>query len=202
MKTCCLVWEIPVIEGEHYNPIMNVIYMQKAKKFLNQLNRYFQDENMDWKCVLDHSACTYNEIFSSEHQAVIFAPEAKTRQWLYKKDFQKKIKISDNTTRDLTKGCDCMKKKSISVICAVLVISGVATVLVLTGNRGNVSNVKRVVGYSALYGENSIKEAFDVIEKKFAKDFEGCTLTELRYDEDVENRFAEEIEKYHKENNQ
>ena len=110
--------------------------------------------------------------------------------------FSKKIKISDNTTRDLTKGCDCMKKKSISVICAVLVISGVATVLVLTGNRGNVSNVKRVVGYSALYGENSIKEAFDVIEKKFAKDFEGCTLTELRYDEDVENRFAEEIEKY------
>ena len=68
-----------------------------------------------------------------------------------------------------------MKKKSIIVICAVLVISGVATVLVLTGNRGNVSNVKRVVGYSALYGENSIKEAFDVIEKKFAKDFEGCT---------------------------
>ena len=68
MKTCCLVWEIPVIEGEHYNPIVNVIYMQKAKKFLNQLNRYFQDENMDWKCVLDRSACTYNEIFSSENQ--------------------------------------------------------------------------------------------------------------------------------------
>ena len=88
MKTCCLVWEIPVIEGEHYNPIMNVIYMQKAKKFLNQLNRYFQDENMDWKCVLDRSACTYNEIFSSENQAVIFAPEAKTRQWLYKKEIQ------------------------------------------------------------------------------------------------------------------
>ena len=55
------------------------------------------------------------------------------------------------------------------MICAVLVISGVATVLVLTGNRGNVSNVKRVVGYSALYGENSIKEAFDVIEKNLQK---------------------------------
>lgn len=62
-----------------------------------------------------------------------------------------------------------MKRKSIIVICAVLVISGVATVLVLTGNRGNVSNVKRVVGYSALYGENSIKEAFDVIEKNLQK---------------------------------
>ena len=55
---------------------------------------------------------------------------------------------------------------------------------------------------SVLYGENSINEAFDVIEEKFAKDFEGCTLTELRYDKDVENGFAEEIEKYHKENNQ
>ena len=95
-----------------------------------------------------------------------------------------------------------MKKKSVIAICAVLVILVLAAVLVLTGNRGNISNVNRVVGYSALYGENSINEAFDVIEKKFAKDFEGCTLTELRYDKDVENRFAEEIEKYHKENNQ
>ena len=95
-----------------------------------------------------------------------------------------------------------MKKKSIIAICAVLVILVLAAVLVLTGNRGNVSNINRGVGYSALYGENSINEAFDVIEKKFAKDFEGCTLTELRYDEDVENRFTEEIEKYHKENNQ
>ena len=95
-----------------------------------------------------------------------------------------------------------MKKKSIIAICAVLVILVLAAVLVLTGNRGNVSNINRVVGYSALYGENSINEAFDVIEKKFAKDFEGCTLTELRYDKDVENRFAEEIEKYHKDNNQ
>ena len=95
-----------------------------------------------------------------------------------------------------------MKKKRIIAICAVCVILGVAAVLVLTGNRGNISNVNRVVGYSALYDENSINEAFDVIEKKFAKNFEGCTLTELRYDEDVENKLAEEIEKYHKENNQ
>ena len=76
-----------------------------------------------------------------------------------------------------------MKKKSISVICAVLVISGVVTVLVLTGNRGNVSNVNRVVGYSALY-ENSINEAFDVIEKKFQKIFKhlNFAMTMLKTD--------------------
>ena len=95
-----------------------------------------------------------------------------------------------------------MTKKSRIAICAVFVILGVAIFLILIANRGNVSNVNRIVGYSALYDETSINEAFDVIEKKFAKDFEGCTLTELRYDENVENRFAEEIEKYHKENNQ
>lgn len=62
-----------------------------------------------------------------------------------------------------------MKKKSIIAICAVLVILVLAAVLVLTGNRGNVSNVNRVVGYSALYGKNSINEAFDVIEKNLQK---------------------------------
>ena len=88
MKTCCLVWEIPVIEGEHYNPIINVIYMQKAKKFLNQLNRYFQDENMDWKCVLDRSACTYNEIFFSENQAVILLRKPKQDNGYIKRKFR------------------------------------------------------------------------------------------------------------------
>ena len=114
----------------------------------------------------------------------------------------KKSNLWNSNDRKPTKECDCMTKKSRIAICAVFVILGVAIFLVLTANRGNVSNVNRIVGYSALYDETSINEAFDVIEKKFAKDFEGCTLTELRYDEDVENRFAEEIEKYHKENNQ
>ena len=43
-----------------------------------------------------------------------------------------------------------MTKKSRIAICAVFVILGVAIFLVLTGNRGNVSNVHRVVGYCNL----------------------------------------------------
>lgn len=83
MKICLLVWQIPVIEGEQYNPIMYAIYMQKAKKFVTALNSYFQEKNMDWKCILDKLACTYDEIFSPQNQVVIFVPGAKTRQWLY-----------------------------------------------------------------------------------------------------------------------
>ena len=47
-----------------------------------------------------------------------------------------------------------------------------------------------------MYDDELINKAFDVIEKEFAKNFKGCTLTELKYDEEVENRFADLIEKY------
>lgn len=80
---------------------------------------------------------------------------------------------------------------SICIAIFIFVVTGV-----VWSSKGNVSNVNRVVGYSALYGEELINDAFDVVEKEFAKEFEGCTLTEIRYDEDVENRFADEIARY------
>lgn len=88
MKKCILVWQIPLIEGEHYNPIMYAIQIRKAKKFVSVLNEYFEEKDMNWICVLDKSACSYNEIFSSQYQVVFFVPEAKTRQWLYKKELR------------------------------------------------------------------------------------------------------------------
>lgn len=57
MKKCILVWQIPIIEGEYYNPIMYAIYIRKAKKFVSVLNKYFEEKNMNWICVLDKSAC-------------------------------------------------------------------------------------------------------------------------------------------------
>lgn len=94
------------------------------------------------------------------------------------------------------------RKKVIIAACAVLAICAAALLLVMNGNKGNVSNVNRVVGYSALYDDNLINEAYNVIEKKFAEDFGGCTLTELRYDAEVENLFADEIMRYATEENQ
>ena len=88
MRRCLLVWQVPVIEGKYYNPIMYAIYIGKAKKFVNVLNEYFKEKDMDWECFLDKSACTYDEVFSSQNEVVIFVAEAKTRQWLYKKELQ------------------------------------------------------------------------------------------------------------------
>lgn len=96
-----------------------------------------------------------------------------------------------------------MKRMHIVIAtCAALAICVAALVFVMNRSKGNVSHVDRVVGYSALYGENLINKACDVVEKKFAEEFEGCTLTELRYDSKVENSFAEEIMEYATEKNQ
>ena len=93
-----------------------------------------------------------------------------------------------------------MKKRcTIIAVCIALIIC--ASTLVFTRNRGDVSNVNRIAGYSGLYGDALINEAFNVVEKTFAKEFKGCKLTELRYDEEVENKFAEKIMKTASEKN-
>ena len=90
-----------------------------------------------------------------------------------------------------------MKNKyCISFIVTIITACIILIVFLISGNRGNTSHVKRVIGYSELYDEKLINKAFDVIEDKFGSDFKGCTLTQLRYDETVENEFAEEMMSY------
>ncbi len=95
-----------------------------------------------------------------------------------------------------------MKNKNLIVAALAVLMVCTAIVFVLDGDKGDVSDVNRVVGYSELYDDVSINKACDIVERKFAEEFEGCTLTELRYDVDVENKFASEIERYAQENNQ
>ncbi len=91
-----------------------------------------------------------------------------------------------------------MKKKSVIVICAISMICVIAALLVMRGTKGDISEVNRIVGDSALYDENSINKAFDIIEEYFEKEFDACTLTELRYDSEVENKFTD-VMRYAKE---
>lgn len=95
-----------------------------------------------------------------------------------------------------------MKKKRIIGVCAAIFIVIVAAVFFLPTRKGDISDVKRIIGNSALYEDTLIQEACNVVEKTFAEEFEGCTLVGLYYDEDVENRFAEEMEKYRTEKGQ
>ena len=89
------------------------------------------------------------------------------------------------------------KKKTVLFIIMIVVAVFIAVVrFVLFGYRGNTANVNRVIGTFALYDEEQINKAFDAVEDKFASDFKGCTLTELRYDKDVENKVVDEMQRY------
>lgn len=51
-------------------------------------------------------------------------------------------------------------------------------------------------------GKNRSGTAFDAVEQKFSEGFAGCTLLELRYDANVENKYADETMRYWQEHQQ
>ena len=86
----------------------------------------------------------------------------------------------------------------LAVTAALALVIGVA-VWTARNKTADVSNVERIIGYSALYGEESIGTAFDAVEQKFSEGFAGCTLLELRYDADVENKYGTDTMRYRQE---
>lgn len=71
--------------------------------------------------------------------------------------------------------------------CTRLIALALCAVL-LAGCGGDVSRVNRVIGESEMYTETEIKGAMSEVAQFFQAEFDGCTLTELRYDEE---KFAE-----------
>lgn len=56
--------------------------------------------------------------------------------------------------------------------------------------RGDVSNVQKIVGRSAVYTAQEIESAMDLAIDHFRREFEGCTMTEISYEETVSERSA------------
>lgn len=59
--------------------------------------------------------------------------------------------------------------------------------LLLSGcmERGNVNYVHKTVGESTVYTMVEIEDAMDVVIRHFRREFEGCTLIHLYYEEDT-----------------
>ena len=57
-------------------------------------------------------------------------------------------------------------------------------VLLTACGGGDVRNVKRIPGESQLYSEGEINSAMNVVLDFFQKEFDGCTMTEIRYEEE------------------
>lgn len=75
-----------------------------------------------------------------------------------------------------------MKKR---VRIAVLALLFLAVSAGIIGRGGNTWGVKRILGESSYfqYSAKDIRNAMDVVERKFRRDFEGCKLLRLEYDE-------------------
>ena len=89
-----------------------------------------------------------------------------------------------------------MKKKRIWVIMIVAAVLIAAGIGLFSGSRGDVSQVQRSIGESQKYTEAEISAAMDAVEDYFEKEFEGCILLELSYDETSDDRSEAWAQKY------
>ena len=63
-------------------------------------------------------------------------------------------------------------------------------VLLLTGcgRGGNVSEVQVITGESEIYTQREIENAMETAMDYFRKEFDGCTMTKIEYNEEKKRR--------------
>ena len=56
--------------------------------------------------------------------------------------------------------------------------------------RGNVNHVHKTVGDSAVYTKAEIEDAMHIVISHFRREFEGCTLVHLYFDEETHDQYS------------
>lgn len=80
-----------------------------------------------------------------------------------------------------------MKKRRILAIILVILLAIIGVIMyIILHKGGDVSNVKTSFTSTDYHSEDDIHTSMKIVEAKFKKDFKGCTLTDLWYD-DAEN---------------
>ena len=80
-----------------------------------------------------------------------------------------------------------MKRKNALPLLA-LMCAAAALIILLSG----CTYAERSIGTSSLYAAAEIEDAMDAAERYFRREFRGCTLQELCYDEDKSAKAADE----------
>lgn len=66
----------------------------------------------------------------------------------------------------------------IAVICVIAALFGGCA-------KGNADDVKKVIGDSEHFEASEIEKAMDIAIRQFTREFTGCTLTRIEYNEEV-----------------
>lgn len=90
------------------------------------------------------------------------------------------------------------RKKVLIAAASALVALGVLMALLLPSG-GNVQSAKHIAHATDLYTKEDIEAAFDAIESEFASGFKGCTLKELRYDDEIEAQYLDKTPEHKQE---
>lgn len=66
---------------------------------------------------------------------------------------------------------------------ALMIVLLLCALMLTACGGGNIRHVMPTIGPSDLYDGSEIEEAMDIVLDHFQKEFDGCTLTRLEYDE-------------------
>lgn len=73
------------------------------------------------------------------------------------------------------------KKLRLWLLLILIALAGMFSQRLMGG--GDTSQTKRIIGESSLYSQAEIEQMMDTVESTFRREFKGCTLLELKYDE-------------------
>lgn len=79
-------------------------------------------------------------------------------------------------------------KNGFGILAALLL----GAALICGYTRGDVKNVERIVGESEVHDTKDIEKAIDAVVRAFEREFPGCTLLEVVYDEEVSEKHSDE----------
>ena len=82
-----------------------------------------------------------------------------------------------------------MKSKSRMIV--LLLTAVLAAVILLSRRGGDIRIVRRDIAESQKFTQADIESAMDAAQRHFDREFDGCTLITLTYDEAVSERSAE-----------
>lgn len=86
MRKIVFIWSFPHVAGV---PWEEVIVKKRAKKYCEQLNEYFMNDEMDWQASLDTTYGDLDSLLKSDYEMFLFAPGGEKRFWSYKKELEK-----------------------------------------------------------------------------------------------------------------
>lgn len=78
------------------------------------------------------------------------------------------------------------KKLRLWLLLILITLAGMFSQRLMGG--GDTSQTKRIIGESSLYSQAEIEQMMDTVESTFRREFKGCTLLELKYDEAISQK--------------